>query len=86
MRFEVACANMGFFNTFATCFRAGMLTGKPLKRMVSAESNLQPTDLLSRTKNKWFQRFPDHSFGNKWAVLVMVVTNFVTTFERLISG
>ena len=42
------------------------------------ESNLQPTDLLSGTKNKWFQRFPASHFGNKWPLTTMVVTSFVT--------
>ena len=31
--------------------------------------NLQPTDLRSGTKNKWFQRFPDHS------MVTHIVTN-----------
>jgi hypothetical protein len=36
-RFEPVCANMGFFATSTTCFRAGLVMGKCLKRVVSAE-------------------------------------------------
>jgi hypothetical protein len=43
---------------------------KLLKQLVSAEeSNLQPTDCLAQTENKWFQRFPGCPDGHKWAVL-----------------
>jgi hypothetical protein len=37
VRFEPVCANMGFFDTSAKCFRAGLVVGKLLKRVVSAE-------------------------------------------------
>jgi hypothetical protein len=36
-RFEPVCANMGFFGTSTKCFRAGLVMGKLLKRVVSAE-------------------------------------------------
>jgi hypothetical protein len=37
VRFEPICANAGFFDTSAECFRAGLVEGKSLKRVMSAE-------------------------------------------------
>jgi len=37
VRFEPMCANTGFFDTSTKCFRAGLVMGKSLKGLVSAE-------------------------------------------------
>jgi len=37
VRFEAICTNRGFFATSVKCFRAGLVAGKSLKRVVSAE-------------------------------------------------
>ena len=42
VRFEPICANAGLFDISAECFRAGLVEGKSLKRVVSAVG-IEPT-------------------------------------------
>jgi hypothetical protein len=39
------------------------------------ESNLQPTVSIISTENEWFQRFPNSTNRQKWAILGTVVTS-----------